>query len=113
VVRGAGGLVAALYVTRSGQLPDRAWIAAQLGTPGGTAIEWLAARPSTPAPDAGPMVCVCYGVGEKAIAAAIAAGAASVAAVGAACQAGTNCGSCRPALARMIAQTQRTKEAVA
>jgi assimilatory nitrate reductase catalytic subunit len=53
----------------------RDWIAAQLGAHG-AATEWLAARPSTPAPDRGPIVCVCLGVGEKDIAGAIADGAA-------------------------------------
>ncbi|MCW1382888.1 molybdopterin-dependent oxidoreductase [Novosphingobium sp. KCTC 2891] len=94
---------AALYVTRSGQLPARDWIAGQLGLGGAAPQELLAARPATPAPDRGPIVCVCHGVGTKAILAAAGAGACSVAAVGAATAAGTNCGSCRPAIARLLA----------
>lgn len=97
-----GGLVAGLYVTRSGQLPERDWIAAQLGQAAAQAPEMLAARPSTPSPDRGAMVCVCHGVGAKQILAAVEDGAGSVAAVGKACTAGTNCGSCRPAIAQLL-----------
>ncbi|HXL14027.1 MAG TPA: molybdopterin-dependent oxidoreductase [Bradyrhizobium sp.] len=53
---------------------------------------------------AGPIVCACFGVGQNAIVAAIAAGAHSVAEIGAQLKAGTNCGSCVPELKRLIAQ---------
>lgn len=98
----SGLLEAALFVTRSGQLPAREWISGQLGTRGAALPELLAARPSTPAPDRGPVVCVCHGIGARQIAAAVNDGAASVAEIGRICGAGTNCGSCRPALARML-----------
>jgi assimilatory nitrate reductase catalytic subunit len=101
----AGALLAALYVTRSGQLPGRDWAAAQLGMAEASALELLAARPSTPAPDRGPIVCICHGVGEKDIAAAALAGAQTVEAIGCDTRAGTNCGSCRPAIARLLAAT--------
>jgi assimilatory nitrate reductase catalytic subunit len=100
---GEGALVAALYLTRSGQLPPRDWIAAQLGEANVPALELLAARPSTPAPDRGPIVCVCHGIGERQIAEAVSGGALSVAAIGEATCAGTNCGSCRPMIARLLA----------
>jgi assimilatory nitrate reductase catalytic subunit len=50
-----------------------------------------------------PAVCVCMGVGAKAIRAAIAGGCDSVAAVGAKTKAGTNCGSCKPEIAALLA----------
>ena len=106
-----GAVVAALFLTRSGQLPPRDWIAEQLGMAGASAIELLAGRPATPAPDRGPVVCVCHGVGTHAILAAVEAGADSVAAVGKATCAGTNCGSCRPAIARLISEATTMKEA--
>jgi assimilatory nitrate reductase catalytic subunit len=53
---------------------------------------------------AGPIVCACFGVGRSTICDAIAAGASSVAAIGARLKAGTNCGSCVPELKRLIAQ---------
>ena len=57
---------------------------------------------------AGPVVCACHGVGADVIAATIGAGAGSVEAVGAACKAGTNCGSCIPEIRKMLtAETAR------
>ncbi len=60
------------------------------------------------AASAGPVVCACHGVGADVIAATIAAGAGSVEAVGGACRAGTNCGSCIPEIRKMLGgQTAR------
>ncbi|MCJ2179997.1 molybdopterin dinucleotide binding domain-containing protein, partial [Novosphingobium album (ex Hu et al. 2023)] len=102
-VRGKDGtLAAAAYLTRSGELPERSWVASQLGLDEAHASELLAGRPSTPLPDRGPIVCVCHGVGEKDIALAVHDGAATVAEVGGCTKAGTNCGSCRPAIAKLI-----------
>jgi assimilatory nitrate reductase catalytic subunit len=98
---GAGALAAALYVTRSGELPPRDWAADQLGLAEASPAEFLAGRPCTPQPDRGPVVCICHGVGENTIVAAC-AGAAGLDDIGQATQAGTNCGSCRPAIARLL-----------
>ena len=97
-----GALEGALYLTRSGTLPPRDWAAGQLGLAGAEPSELLAGRPAAPAPDRGPIVCVCHGVGERAVAAAVGAGAGTVEAVGQATCAGTNCGSCRPLIARLL-----------
>jgi assimilatory nitrate reductase catalytic subunit len=98
-----GRLEAALFMSRNGDLPPREWLIAQLGGTEAAPIEVLAGRPATPAPDRGPIVCVCFDIGMRTIVDAIADRAlASVEAVGAALSAGTNCGSCRPAIARMI-----------
>jgi assimilatory nitrate reductase catalytic subunit len=51
---------------------------------------------------AGPVVCACHGVGLDVITGAIADGAGSVEAVGAACKAGTNCGSCIPEIRKLL-----------
>ncbi|MDP3550801.1 MAG: molybdopterin-dependent oxidoreductase [Novosphingobium sp.] len=105
----AGGMLkAALYVTRTGQLPAREWISGQLGSSGAALPELLAARPSAPAPDRGPVVCVCHGIGAKQILGVVEQGAGTVADVGKACGAGTNCGSCRPAIARMLREWNET-----
>ena len=61
----------------------------------------------TPAdrPDPGPMVCSCFGVGVNTILAAIEdGGLVSVDEVGAALQAGTNCGSCRPEITGLLSR---------
>ncbi len=97
-------LAAALFITRSGDLPPREWVAAQLGQGVSDPVELLAARPREAGPDRGPIVCVCHDVGELEIAQAISDGAHSVPEVGQCTRAGTNCGSCRPELARMIEQ---------
>ncbi len=102
VLDGEGVLVAALYVTRNGELPGRDWVAGQLGRAGASPCELLAGRPTAPAPDRGALVCICHGIGERQIAAAAHAGSATVATIGQATSAGTNCGSCRPAIARIL-----------
>jgi len=106
--RGEGELLAILFVTRSGQLPQRDWIEKQFAEPDAGANELLAGRPSTPLPDRGRLVCVCHDVGEKTILAAAQDGAESVKAIGEATCAGTNCGSCRPLIAGLIKQSAVT-----
>jgi assimilatory nitrate reductase catalytic subunit len=105
-----GSLSAALYIARDGRLPDREWLIAQLADAGSaSSMELLAGRPATPLPDRGPIVCVCFDVGLKTIADAISSqGLVSVEAVGNALSAGTNCGSCRPAIQRLLSETMET-----
>jgi assimilatory nitrate reductase catalytic subunit len=101
-------LVAALFVTRSGITPSREWLIEQLSAAGmASSIELLAGRPAAPRADRGPIVCVCFDVGMTTIVEAIATQALlSVEAVGQALSAGTNCGSCRPAIQRLLGQTK-------
>jgi assimilatory nitrate reductase catalytic subunit len=103
-----GQLVAALLIMRSGRTPSRAWLISQLAAAGvASSIEILAARPATPQVDRGPIVCVCFDVGMNTIVEAIASQRlTSVEAVGSALSAGTNCGSCRPAIRRLIGETR-------
>ncbi|RDV07418.1 nitrate reductase [Sphingorhabdus pulchriflava] len=105
----AGGqLQGALFVARDGGLPPRDWLVDQLGGEKASSLELLAGRPVTPQADQGPIVCVCFDVGMKTILETIRAETlTSVEAVGAALNAGTNCGSCRPAIARML-ETERS-----
>ena len=99
-----GRLAAALFVTETGELPPRDWLIAQLSAPD-VAPTLLAGRAPGVQIDAGPIVCVCFDIGLKTIAAAIREQSlADVAAIGTAIGAGTNCGSCRPALAKLIAE---------
>lgn len=97
-------LVAVLYMTTIGRLPPRDWLVdlfqADLTAEARSAL--LFGRPPGAPADRGSMVCACLKVGAKAVVAAIAAGADTADAVGAATGAGTNCGSCRPEIARMI-----------
>lgn len=101
-----GRLVAALFVTETGTLPARDWLIAQL------AEEWaaptiLAGRAPGVQTDRGAIVCACFDVDLTTILAAIRdQHLADVGAIGRALKAGTNCGSCRPALARLLADTK-------
>ncbi|HSJ77498.1 MAG TPA: molybdopterin dinucleotide binding domain-containing protein, partial [Erythrobacter sp.] len=108
-----GSLLAVLYVTRSGALPDRDWIVRQFAQPDAGLAELLAGRPAAPQADRGALVCVCHDVGETAIRNAVEHGADSVAAIGAKTCAGTNCGSCRPILARMLQETRAAMQEAA
>ncbi len=103
-----GRLTGALFVTRDGRLPPRDWLVAQLeAAEAAASVELLAGRPAAPQPDRGPIVCVCFDVGMNTIVEAIGAqGLVSVEAVGQALSAGTNCGSCRPAIQRLIGETR-------
>jgi assimilatory nitrate reductase catalytic subunit len=92
-------LLGALYIDREPVTVSRGWAADQLDfvwSDPKQRPELLAGRPAGPSEDPGPIVCVCFGIGENLIAHAIASETcATVDAVGAATSAGTNCGSCR------------------
>ncbi|MDB5713807.1 MAG: nitrate reductase [Sphingomonadales bacterium] len=116
VVRSAvvvdGRLQAALFMSRNGGLPPRDWLAAQLDGVAVSITEILAGRPAMPAPDRGAIVCVCFDIGMTTIVDAIAAQTlVTVEAVGKAINAGTNCGSCRPAIAQLLALTRENAHA--
>jgi assimilatory nitrate reductase catalytic subunit len=101
-----------LVMTEMGGLPARGWIADRflddaLSTADRAAL--LAGR-AAGARDEGAIVCACFKVGVRRLEAAMAEGAAGVEALGAATGAGTNCGSCRPELARLIRQSRSEED---
>jgi assimilatory nitrate reductase catalytic subunit len=106
VVRG-GRLEACLFTAPDdATLPAREWLAGlfareRLDDAARGAL--LRARAPGLQRDAGPIVCACFQVGRNHIVAAIEGGCASVAAVGQKSRAGTNCGSCKPEIARLLA----------
>lgn len=100
-----GRLAGVLFVTRTGLLPSRDWLIGQLESESVGATV-LAARGPGSQPDKGATICVCFDVGLNQIVAAIREQAlVDVPAIGKALGAGTNCGSCRPALAKILVQT--------
>jgi assimilatory nitrate reductase catalytic subunit len=116
VVRAAviadGRLQGALLIARDDGLPSREWLIEQLGGEGPSTIELLAGRPATPQADRGPIICVCFDIGMATIVESIRSDTlTTVESVGAALNAGTNCGSCRPAIARLL-QTEKEAEYV-
>ena len=108
----SGRLEQVLFLSVTGRLPPREWLTslfAQDQLSAADRMTLLAGRPSVPMPDMGPMVCACLKVGARKIEAAVAADACTVEAVGAATGAGTNCGSCRPEIARIIAANRKER----
>ena len=103
----SGRLEQVMFLAPTHDLPARDWLAGLILQDALTIADrrsLLAGRPATgPAPE--PSVCVCHGVGAMTIAAAVADGCGSVDAVGARTKAGTGCGSCRPEIARILAQS--------
>ncbi|WP_424986447.1 molybdopterin-dependent oxidoreductase [Microbulbifer sp. S227A] len=96
-----GQLLAALFVSPAPVAVMRDYLA---GLPGQAAGNVLVGRTPADVPDPGPMLCACFGVGVNTIVDAIETGGLlSVEAVGQALQAGTNCGSCRPEIAELLA----------
>ena len=101
-------LVAALFTARRPVAVMRDYLVMRLGT---DAVDVLTGRPPADVPDPGPVLCSCFGVGINTIVTAIETdGLMSVDAVGAALQAGTNCGSCRPEIADLLSRA-RLREA--
>ncbi len=97
-----GRLTAVLFVTRDGVLPPRDWLIARLDQPG-AGPPLLAARAPGMAVERGPIICACFDVGLNTLVEAIASQRlVDVAAIGKSLGAGTNCGSCKPALARLV-----------
>ncbi|WOI52200.1 molybdopterin-dependent oxidoreductase [Parvularcula sp. LCG005] len=97
-------LVGAAFFDREPVAVSRAWLTGLIGTEMDEAdrLSVLAGRPGKDRPDPGPTVCSCMNVGANEIMAACRGGALSVEAVAACTGAGTNCGSCRPEIARML-----------
>ncbi len=107
-----GRLDRVLFVTTAGRLPARDWLVGlfeQDALDADARQTLLVGRPAIPVADAGPMVCACLKVTAGRITAAIGAGVVSVDAVGAATGAGTNCGSCRIEIARMLTAAAPSK----
>jgi len=96
-----GLTLAALFAALEPVQLARGHVAAQVGQPGAAL---LAGRPGAGVVDPGPIVCACLNVGLSTITAAIAAQhLTTVEQIGAALQAGTSCGSCKPELAALLA----------
>lgn len=103
---GESTIIAQLYITRSGDLPEKDWLIREFSKGQASMGELLAGRSAAPLPDRGKLVCLCHDVGEKDICKAVADGADSVEAIGKATCAGTNCGSCRPIIAELLKSCQ-------
>ncbi|TBW38281.1 nitrate reductase [Siculibacillus lacustris] len=110
-----GAVVGLLLVAPTPVEAARDWLCQRFSAaiPAGEAAALLAARPGGAAEDPGRRVCTCYGVGANQIRKAAVRGCRSVAAIGDHLAAGTNCGSCRPEIARIVAAVWPPEAAVA
>ncbi|MES1202210.1 MAG: molybdopterin-dependent oxidoreductase [Pseudomonadota bacterium] len=103
-----GRLERALLITRNGSLPARDWLCAQLAS---DRIDSEARRMLLSGGMGAPRrenVCVCFDVSRDEIEALAAySPGVTVAGVGTALKAGTNCGSCKPEIAQILASVQR------
>ncbi len=103
-----GQCLAALFTSRDPIAVSRDYLALAVG---GDAVPMLTGRPPVDQPDPGPTVCSCFNVGLNTILAAIEdQNLLTVDALGAALQAGTNCGSCKPELTDIL-RSANVKEA--
>ena len=94
--------LAPAHIENTGSVPN-SWLASLLNTPISTGIQRNLLRGQVD--DAflnGDVVCSCFEVREKTITHAIEEGCSSVVALGKALKCGTNCGSCKPALSKLI-----------
>ena len=112
---GEGRLQACLFVSPTPQLPRSAWLNGLFGVErleSAARASLLSGRPPRGQVDAGETICACFNVGLNTIVEAIRGqGLSSVEAIGAALQAGTNCGSCLPELARILATAEGKRAA--
>ncbi len=102
-------LQAALFVSSDPVSVSRQWAVDQLkGSHRDRSVRsmLIAGRPAAGRPDKGAIVCSCFSVGINEINAAARSGCCSVDAIGVALSAGTNCGSCRPEIRRILDATQ-------
>ena len=107
-----GHLTGMLFLAPEPVAVSREWAISQLAAARpapGKRNSVLAGRPGQGAVDRGATVCACFGVGANDIAQAVKRGCATVASVGEATQAGTNCGSCRPEIKRIINESALEK----
>ncbi len=109
-----GRVTGALFIARNPVSISRSWACAQLGQTADSARErlgLLAGRAAAGGEDRGAIVCSCFEVGAKQIAGAVSSGRCkSVEQIGGELRAGTNCGSCRPEIHKII-QAYSTSQA--
>jgi assimilatory nitrate reductase catalytic subunit len=103
-----GHLDSVIFIDSSILLPPRDWLISLFQKDSISASErasLLQGLPPAEVEDVGKIICACFNVGEKTICKAIREqGASSVVTVGEVCQAGTNCGSCRPEIKELISE---------
>ncbi len=110
-----GRLEACLFVGPAGLAPQWDAVKTVFAAEAVAAIQRrmvLSGRSADGLPEAGPVVCSCFGVGLNVIHGALRSGAATnVEEIGKALRAGTNCGSCLPELKRIVQGSRESMQA--
>ncbi len=109
-------LSGALFVAPEPVAVSRAWACEQLAKrhpDQRSRVAVLAGKPGNGFVDRGALICSCHGVGSSEIEAAAARGLRTLEAIGRTLKAGTNCGSCRGEIAKLIAGASANAEASA
>ena len=105
-----GRLIAAFFAAPEPVAVARSHLGSLLGAEAQASV--LAGRPGADMPDPGATICACFDVGINTILSAISSQRlTSVEQIGAALNAGTNCGSCRPELAALLANQPQAQAA--
>jgi assimilatory nitrate reductase catalytic subunit len=98
-----GRCVAALYLSKSPLKLPRSWLYETYNSDANNTLALLAGRSASAQEDQGEIICTCFNIGVHKITRAIELQQlTSVEELGAALRAGTNCGSCRPMLAKLL-----------
>jgi assimilatory nitrate reductase catalytic subunit len=112
---GSTTLESCLFIGPTAELPPRSWLAGLMVKPSITSLErtnLLAGVAPRGEVETGPAVCACFGVDANTIRRAIRERSlVSVEAIGQACRAGTNCGSCIPELKSLLHETHDDRHA--
>jgi assimilatory nitrate reductase catalytic subunit len=98
-------LIGALFLGPEPVAVSRAWASELLAKPHAgmrARMGVIAGRPGFGFTDSGATICTCFGVGANQIVAAVIGGCTTTDAIGRALKAGTNCGSCRGEISRLI-----------
>ena len=107
-----GILTAALFAGAVPVAVSRSWLVDKLGArieESSVRLALLAGRGGAAMPDKGAIVCACFDIGANEIARRAEGGCQTIAAIGAATKAGTNCGSCRSEIGRIIDGARTSK----
>ncbi|HXI08375.1 MAG: molybdopterin-dependent oxidoreductase [Bradyrhizobium sp.] len=100
-----GRLEGCVFVAPDHRLVARSWLSglfAEEPLSPAARMSLLAGRPADAREDVGQVVCSCFGIGRNQIAAEALKGACDVADIGRRLKAGTNCGACRPEIAKLL-----------
>jgi assimilatory nitrate reductase catalytic subunit len=100
-----GKLEGCVFIAPDHKLVSRSWLSslfAEDPLSPAARMSLLAGRPSDAREDIGQVVCSCFGVGRNQITTEALKGADTVEAIGKRLKAGTNCGACRPEIAKLL-----------